>query len=121
MRSEIQNDGERGGVQTIARAGALLRALEPAPRGLALGELSAAVELPKSTVHRLVAALSQEGLVSSSPGGTVRLGPGLARLGAAARQSLSFGLRPVLEGLRRELDETVDLAVLDGTSVRFVD
>lgn len=111
----------RHGIQAIARAGAVLRALEAAPQGLALGEIATAVELPKSTVHRLVAALAAEDLVAQEAGGRARLGNGLARLAAAGREALPGRLRPLLLELRRELDETVDLAVLDDDAVRFVD
>lgn len=111
----------RHGVQAIARAGAVLRALETSPGGLSLGEIAATVDLPKSTVHRLVAALAAEDLVAQEPGGRARLGNGLARLAAAGREALPDRLRPVLLELRRELDETVDLAVLDDDAVRFVD
>jgi DNA-binding IclR family transcriptional regulator len=110
----------REGVQAIARAGAVLRALQDNPRGLALGDLADAVELPKSTVHRLVAALAGEELVSSAAG-RVQLGGAIARLGAAGSRALQDELRPVLAQLRDELDETVDLAVLDGAVMRFVD
>lgn len=111
----------RPGVQAIARAGRVLRALEAAPAGLALGELATAVALPKSTVHRLVQALADEDLVRTGAGGRIRLGPGLARLGAAAHDALADTLRLPLQDLRRELDETADLAVLDGATVRFID
>ncbi|HEU4392047.1 MAG TPA: IclR family transcriptional regulator [Solirubrobacterales bacterium] len=111
----------RHGVQAIARAAAVLRALEPVPEGLALGEIAAAAALPKSTAHRIVAALVEEDLVAQGPDGRIRLGGGAARLGAAGREAMAERLRPILLGLRRELDETVDLAVLDGASVRFVD
>lgn len=111
----------RPGVQSIARAAAVLRALERAPAGLSLTELAAATGLPKSTAHRIVAALAAEQLVSHDRGGAVRLGPAATRLGATGREALGERLRPVLLGLRRELDETVDLSVLDGGAVRFVD
>ena len=111
----------RSGVQAIARAGRVLRALEAAPAGLALGELASAVALPKSTVHRLVQALADEDLVRTGAGGRIRLGPGLARLGAAAHDALADTLRLPLQDLRRALDETADLAVLDGATVRFID
>jgi DNA-binding IclR family transcriptional regulator len=84
-------------------------------------ELADVVELPKSTVHRLVTALAREQLVSTGRNGWVSLGSGLPRLAAATREALRERLRPVLERLARELDETVDLAVLDGDAVRFVD
>lgn len=114
-------DARAGGVQAIARAARVLRALEVAPGGLSLGELAASVDLPKSTVHRLVQALAAEELVSTGSGGRVRLGAGLARLGAATHGALASALRPALEALRGDLDETADLAVLDGAGVRFID
>jgi DNA-binding IclR family transcriptional regulator len=114
-------DGRRQGVQAIARAGAVLRALEQAPEGLGLGELAAAARLPKSTAHRIVAALAAEDLVDRAGNGRIRLGSGIAKLAAARREALGERLRPLLLDLRRELDETVDLAVLDGPSARFLD
>lgn len=111
----------RHGVQAIARAAAILRALEQAPRGLSLGRLAAAVELPKSTVHRLVGALADEDLLAHDRDGNIRLGTALVRLGAAGREALPDRLRPLLLDLRQALEETVDLSVLDGPSARFVD
>lgn len=111
----------RQGVQSIARAGTVLRALEAAPAGLTLSHLSTAVGLPKSTVHRLVAALTEEELVGAAPDGRIRLGGGLARLGAVTREALGHDLMPILQRLHADVDETVDLAVLDGTVVRFVE
>jgi DNA-binding IclR family transcriptional regulator len=108
-------------VQAIARAGAILRALEAVPAGLGTSELATETKLPKSTVHRLVTALAEEDLVAQSGDGRARLGSGIARLAMAGREALSERLRPVLLDLRRQLDETVDLAVLDGAAVRFVD
>jgi DNA-binding IclR family transcriptional regulator len=108
-------------VQSIARAAAILRALEGAPDGLGLGRLAKRVGLPKSTVHRIAGALVEEELLSQSPDGEFRLGGGIARLAAAGREALADRLRPVLLELRRDLEETVDLAVPDGTAVRFVD
>lgn len=110
-----------GGVQAIARAGAVLRALERAPGGASLGAVAADCRLPKSTVHRIAAALAAEGLLAYGPDGGLVLGPALARLAAAAQASLPERLRPVLESLGAEAGETVDLAVLDGAGVRFVD
>ena len=49
------------------------------------------------------------------------LGPLLERLAAATRLTLPERVRPALEQLRAELEETVDLAVLDGAQLRFVD
>jgi len=111
----------RPGIQSIARAAQVLRALREQPAGLTLGELAAAVALPKSTVHRLVGALTSEELLDSSAEGRVVLGGGLAGLAAALHEALAARVRPVLVELSHELAETVDLAVREGASVRFLD
>jgi DNA-binding IclR family transcriptional regulator len=123
MLTTMQNGGSKSqqGVQAIARAGSVLRALEQHPPGLPLGELARAVQLPKSTVHRLVGALSAEELVGTDAAGRIVLGGALARLGAAGSHALQDELRPLLSRLREQLDETVDLAVLDSDGMRFVE
>lgn len=121
MRHKEESGPRPGGVQSIARAAAVLRALEGSPEGLGVTELAALTELPKSTVHRIVAALVEEELLARSSAGRIWLGPAIARLGAAAHEALAERLRPLLLQLRRELEETVDLSVLDGAAARFVD
>jgi DNA-binding IclR family transcriptional regulator len=116
----LQQGERRPGVQSIARAAAVLRALERAPEGLGLGQIAAAAELPKSTAHRIIGALAEEDLVAQAADGRIRLGGAIARLGSAGREAMAERLRPIMLALRRELDETVDLAVLDGAAVRFV-
>jgi DNA-binding IclR family transcriptional regulator len=111
----------RGGVQLIARIADILRALERAPEGLGLTELSGQTGLAKSTAHRLVSALVAEDFVINGPDGRLRLGRGIAQIGAAARSSLRQDLRPILIRLAAELDETADLSVLDGSAARFID
>ena len=112
------SDVSRPSIQAIARAASVLRALHQVPDGLALGDLAAAVALPKSTVHRLVAALEEQGLVISGP--RIVLGPELSRLGTGPARSLPDALAPLLAELRTHVRETVDLAVLDGATARFV-
>lgn len=111
-----------GGVQVIARAAQILRALDGEPNGLSLSQLSERLELPRSTVHRVVSALAAEGLLAAaSPNGRVRLGPEIARLALASRRELRLELRPYLQRLFETLNETVDCAVLDGDHLRFID
>jgi DNA-binding IclR family transcriptional regulator len=111
-----------GGVQVIARAAQILRALDGEPNGLSLSQLSERLSLPRSTVHRVVTALAAEGLLAAaSPNGRVRLGPEIARLALASRRELRLELRPHLQRLFDVLNETVDCAVLDGNHLRFID
>ncbi|MEA2384678.1 MAG: hypothetical protein QOH72_4649 [Solirubrobacteraceae bacterium] len=110
------------GVQVIARAAQILRALDSEPHGLSLSQLSGRLGLPRSTVHRVVTALATEGLLAAaSPNGRVRLGPELARLALASRRELRLELRPHLQRLFDRLNESVDCAVLDGDHLRFID
>jgi DNA-binding IclR family transcriptional regulator len=110
------------GVQVIARAAQILRALDGEPNGLSLSQLSERLGLPRSTVHRVVTALATEGLLAAaSPNGRVRLGPELARLALASRRELRQELRPYMQRLFEDLNETVDCAVLDGDHLRFID
>ena len=109
-------------VQAIARAASILAALEAAPRGLSLAQIARQVGLPRSTVHRIVKALTSERfLVPVSAAGGVRLGPRLAGLASAALGELRQQIRPQLERLSSDVNETVDLAVLDRDSVVFID
>jgi len=99
----------------------ILRALDGEPQGLSLSQLAKRVDLPRSSVHRIVTALSAEGLLAAaSPNGRVMLGPEIGRL-AAGRREFWRELRPYMERLFYLLGETVDCSVLDGDHVRFVD
>ena len=111
-----------GGIQVIARASAILRALESEPSGLSLGEIARRLGLPRSTVQRIVGALAAEHIVMpASPGGHVRLGPALLHLATGARLDLVELARPHLEALSKDLRETVDLSILSGNEAVFVD
>jgi DNA-binding IclR family transcriptional regulator len=111
-----------GGIQVIARAAEILRVLERQPDGLSLGQIAKAVDLARSTVQRIVAALAREDFVSSAgPNGGVRIGAGLVRLAASVGSDTAELLRPHLRSLSEEVGETVDLAVLSGGSALFID
>jgi IclR family transcriptional regulator, acetate operon repressor len=109
-----------GGVQVIARAAQLLRALEGEPQGLSLAQLSERVGLPRSTVHRIMTALTAEGLlVSVASTGRVRIGPEFARLAAGAAE-LWRPAEPFMRRLHDQLGETVDCGTLDSSQVRVI-
>src|SRR5262245_13661452 len=83
-------DKEKSQIQVIARAGAILRALENEASGLSLGQIAQRVALARSTVQRIVAALAAEKLViAASPLGRVRLGPVILRLAASVRSDFA--------------------------------
>ena len=111
----------RDGVQVIARAAHIMRLLAESPEGLNLGQLTEQVGLPRSTVHRIVGALDAEDLVRPASSGKLRIGPALIGLAVASRRDLRHEAARYLERLSHELRETVDLAVLDGGEVLFID
>ena len=120
-KSQEKNQ-DKSQVQVIARAAAILRALEEQPAGLSLGQIAQRVELARSTVQRIVAALAAEKLlIAASPTGRVRLGPTILRLAASARTDFVATARPFLVRLSDELSETVDLAAIKRDHLIFVD
>ena len=119
---EAVTTADRHGIQVIARAAAILRAVEGEPAGLSLGELAARLGLARSTVQRIVGALVEEGLlISAGPRAGVTLGPTLIRLAAAAIIDTERLARPILQDLSASVGETVDLSILQGGSAVFVD
>jgi DNA-binding IclR family transcriptional regulator len=113
---------EKSQVQVIARAAAILRALEDQPTGLSLGQIAQRVDLARSTVQRIVAALEAEKLlIAASPNGRVRLGPTILRLAASVRTDFVSLAHAFLVKLSNELRETVDLAVVKRDHLVFVD
>jgi DNA-binding IclR family transcriptional regulator len=113
---------DKSSVQVIARAATILRALEAENAGLSLGQIAQRVNLARSTVQRIVAALQTEKLViSATPNGRVRLGPTILRLAASVRSDFLAMARPFLERLSEELHETVDLAMAKKDHLIFID
>jgi DNA-binding IclR family transcriptional regulator len=122
-RSEgMPGEPDQSTVQVVARVAAILRQLGSAPRGRSLAEIASAAGLPRSTVHRLVKALEREGFVAAvSASAGFRLGPGILQLAYASREWLIANVHPQLVALSNALGETVDLAVLSGDQVTFID
>lgn len=92
--------------------------------GVTYSEIVAALELPKSSVHRVLKSLTGLGYLNFNPEtkryfGSLRL----AALGAEVMSHfhLREHVRPYLLKLHRETDHTTNLAVLDRTVGVFID
>ena len=112
-------NGEQGAVavvQSVDRALSVLEIL--AAQGEAgVTEVAAELGVHKSTAFRLVAALENRGFVEQlADRGKYRLGFGVVRLAGAAAAQLDIARqgRPVCETLAADLEETVNVAILDG-------
>lgn len=120
--TEVIKKRDPNGIQVIARAAAILRALKNNPSGLSLGQIAKQVDLPRSTVQRIGSALATERLITIDPnGGGLRLGPELRALATAARFNVVEHCRLVLNDLTHQTGETADLAVLQGKALVFLD
>lgn len=90
---------------------------------LRLSELAQRAGLPLTTTHRLVKQLADHGLLETGPGGTVR--PGLRLWELVNRTSPTLALRqaamPFMEDIQQVLNQNVNLAVLEGWEVLFVE
>ena len=103
-------------VQSVDRALTVLDLL--AQHGeVGVTDLAGELGVHKSTAFRLVTALERRHLVEQvGDRGKYRLGLGILRLAAAttARLDVAKESQAVCERLARELDETVNIAILDG-------
>jgi IclR family acetate operon transcriptional repressor len=115
-------------VQSLNRALQLLESLaEAAGRGSAevgVVELARMTDLAPATAHRLLATLGTAGyVVHDESDARYRLGPRLFALASIAESSLT-SLReravPMMEALRYEYGETINLAVLDRRHIVYV-
>jgi IclR family acetate operon transcriptional repressor len=109
-------------VQSIERAFTVLEALRDGPLGVT--GIAERVELPKSTVARLLAALAAEGAVEQRTGSTdYRIGGRLASLAAGGASSLSLIAlaRPHLIALTAATGEAAGLSIPDGDLMHYVD
>lgn len=108
------------GVGVLDKAVVVINALLVEP--LALAALSAATGMPRATAYRLAVALESHGLVRRLDDGRFTLGLRLIGLGraAAAGFPLAAVARPILERLRDEVGESVQLYVVEEGGRRCV-
>ncbi|MGB7877872.1 MAG: IclR family transcriptional regulator [Ilumatobacteraceae bacterium] len=108
------------GVGVLDKAVLVMQAVATAP--CTLGELQTSTGLPRATAHRLATSLEAHGLLRRDADGRFDLGLGLVSLGeaAAARFPLVELARPVLEQLRDDTGESVQLFVREGDQRRCV-
>lgn len=92
-------------------------------RDLSLTDIAKRLDLPKSSVHRLLATLIDHGLIERDLlTRRYRLGIKLFEIGSTAIQErgLQGSAYPVLEALTRQTGETTHLAVLSGIEAVYV-
>jgi len=124
MSAESKRGEPPQGTQAVIRALRLLKAFSPATPELTLEQLRATLGLTKTTTHRLLAALESEGLIErNSSLNTYHLGRELVALGSQALLTgdLRAIVRPTLERVAAESEESTTLEVLVGDQMLIVD
>jgi DNA-binding IclR family transcriptional regulator len=111
---------ERGGIQSLERAFAILEEVARNREGITLAELSKAVGLHNSTTFHLVKTMVQLGYVSQMRDSKrYRIGTGVFTLAAGALEenTLLAVATPVLETLTRETGEAGHFAIRSGNDI----
>jgi DNA-binding IclR family transcriptional regulator len=85
-----------------------------APVGVTVTELATRLESSRPAVYRLVATLSQYGLVHRDRHGRIRLGLGVLELARAVQPLLREAAMPVLRRLAEGVGATAHLTIADG-------
>jgi IclR family KDG regulon transcriptional repressor len=119
-RTEPRSREQLSSVSTAIR---LLKVFSEDEVDIGISALAKRLGIAKSTAHRLATTLVSEGLLEQDrDNGKYRLGVGLFRLGALVRRRMEVSneARPYLYALRETINESVHLAILDGTEVMYV-
>jgi DNA-binding IclR family transcriptional regulator len=116
--------GKRDRTPPLLRALALLEDVAQAPAPRSLQEVTVATGLPKPTAYRMLAMLEGAGLlVRVASGRRVAVGPRLERIALDALRNAGAQAprHAILESLARAIGETVNLTLLDGCEVVYLD
>ncbi len=110
-------------IQVIDRLVALLDAIATNEGASNLKTLAKAADLHPSTAFRILASLVDHHLVERNEVGHYQLGVKLLQLGSRVQNRLDIRreARPILEWLRDEINETVNLIVREGDEVVYVE
>jgi IclR family acetate operon transcriptional repressor len=108
-------------VRAVGRTLDILDTLAHAPEGLALAEIAQEVSMPRSSVFRYLSVLEARRYVSRDAGGNYQLGLAFFSFASPPLRSLAATARPLLERLRDTFGETINLGVLDGTRVLYIE
>lgn len=110
-------------IQVIERLARLLDVVAQHEDAVSLKVLSAETGLHPSTAFRILSSLAEHGFVERTSRGSYQLGSKLMRLGS--RVSSAVDIRktalPLMEKLRDQLGETVNLTVREGDEVVYIE
>lgn len=115
---------ERYHINSILRAGNILKCLAQGKGSYKLSELASLLSLDRSTTYRILLSLEKCQLVErNQQTGEYSLSVGALELGSAylGRIDLVQIARPIMADLARKAQETVHLAILSDTEILYID
>ena len=114
--------GNQYAVRAVQRVLDVFDYLQRVPDGASLGEVAAAVGLPKPSAFRYLATLEERRYVERDPlTGRYQIGLAVFPFQHRSLELLTKRARPYLTALRDSFDESVNLGVLAGERVLYVD
>jgi len=111
------------GLQTVQKIGPVLDLFTVQRPEWGVSEVAAAIDVPRSSAHALLASLVDTGLLQCRNRGRYRLGWRIVELGETLRSTVDVRScsAPVLEELVENYGETTHLAIMERWSVLYVD
>ena len=109
--------------QSLERGLAILGCFTPERPMLGIADIADDLGMSRSTTHRYMITLVALGFLEQGASRKYRLGLRVTNLGMSALNStgLRENARPYLEELRRRTSYTVNISVLDGPEILYVD
>jgi len=108
----------------VKKAFIILKAISQRSRGLRISEISALLNISKSTVHGITAALDDQGAITrDSVSKRYTIGTTLMELGKAAYERIDFKklAQPVMDELMEQCQESVFLGIRNNDRVTVID
>jgi len=114
---------ESNSIQVIERLAKLLDVIAAHDEAVSLKILSAETGLHPSTAFRILASLAEQGFVERTSRGNYQLGVKLMQLGSHVNSSVDIRkiALPLMEKLRDQLGETINLTVREGDEVVYIE
>jgi IclR family acetate operon transcriptional repressor len=108
-------------VRAVERTLDVLDVIARNPDGMTAASIAEAVGMPRSTTFRYLAVLEARRYISRVDELRYRIGTAFLTFGQPVIDSLAATARPFLERLRDKYGETMNLGVLVGTRILYVD
>lgn len=124
MRNLISAMSDKNQIKSLEKCFVILECLKSAQLNLTLEEITQKTGYKKTSCFRQLKTMLALGVVELSPATKkYRYGPRLAAIGLSALKNMNLrqSALPILQKLRDETGETINLTILSGTEILYVE